>query len=273
MRSTALIVETSCQQFSLLKQALHSFDNCLQAVHTFDSVCKMSTTLTAKTTLFHVVDSIDCCYSCYKLWIALTAVKSFWQLLQAVRSSHTQLTALIAETSYQQFSLLKQALDSFDNRLQVHTFDSFFSKNSQIHHKHIHHKKIMEKSRLCPQGSALFPHIFYPFHFSSAIEYLKPILHLGPIKLSSSKISAVSSICPFFPLGMHHKNQFFNHFSGKSCPFFSEWCVSYLLSRPYPGVAYTGGGPHLKARGDWPLCAKCAAPGPQRGQNQQTVKG
>ena len=168
-------------------------------------------------------------------------------------------TALKAETNCQQFSLLKQALDSFDNRLQVHTFDSFFSKNSQIHHKHIHHKKIMEKSRLCPQGSALFPHIFYPFHFSSAIEYLKPILHLGPIKLSSSKISAVSSICPFFPLGMHHKNQFFNHFSGKSCPFFSEWCVSYLLSRPYPGVAYTGAGLILR-QGATDHCAQNVPP-------------
>ena len=41
MRSTALKAETNCQQFSLLKQALDSFDNCLQAVHTFDSFCKI----------------------------------------------------------------------------------------------------------------------------------------------------------------------------------------------------------------------------------------
>ena len=41
MRSTALKAETNCQQFSLLKQAQDSFDNCLQAVHTFDSFCKI----------------------------------------------------------------------------------------------------------------------------------------------------------------------------------------------------------------------------------------
>ena len=84
-----------------------------------------------------------------------------------------------------------------------------FLQNSQIHHEHIHHRKNMEKiETFALRGRHISCTFFTLFTFLLQLNNWNRFYTWAQSKLSSSKISPVSSICPFFPLGMHHKNQF-----------------------------------------------------------------
>ena len=95
---------TSCQQLWQMLQAVSSFESCYKLLTVFTAVISCQQFLQ----LLQAVDSFE---SCYKLLTVISVVTSCWQLRQLSHGVNSCET----ETSCQQLSLHKQALDSFDN--------------------------------------------------------------------------------------------------------------------------------------------------------------
>ena len=133
--SLLLSAVQSCQELWELLKAVGSFKiwcqlwQLLQTVGRLDGCYKLSAALTDVAScqqLWKLLQVVDSFYSCYKLSVVLTALTSRWQLwklLQAVISVVTScwqlwqlshgVNSCETETSCQQLSLHKQALDTW----------------------------------------------------------------------------------------------------------------------------------------------------------------
>ena len=175
---------TSCQQLWQMLQAVSSFESCYKLLTVFTAVISCQQFLQ----LLQAVDSFE---SCYKLLTVISVVTSCWQLWQLSHGVNSCET----ETSCQQLSLHKQALDSFDNydsfckQLAALTAKATLTSNS-LHHQSIHQPLI---SILISKGQFV-QFLTISSVSESVIDIGRLWSHLGLMKIPPS--AAHSTIAP-----------------------------------------------------------------------------